>query len=362
MGRYRELLRTWWGRPDNYHWLSGYLESQQLRGVVRAAMALTVGTLAVVAVVIRFSPRGPAAGPPSAVSTVVIVVTGVMAALWATRWPSRWRSHAFVVVATVLVAASSMVHHDASAALLHCMVFGALAAYVGFAHNPRLLAAVLAVAVGTTAVCIGRMVVAGDPAGAVALGLTALIVILAAPCTAQLFFQILGTDAAESDVDVLTAIYNRRGFYRAASDLINRNAGRLVSVLMIDIDGFKTVNDTHGHATGDRLLVAIAAVLNRTADDAVVVGRYGGEEFVIATTVDDATLARLAEQVRREVAALPDRVTVSVGVATAAAPDVTGSRVRQVLDHLTDAADRAMYAAKRAGGDRVRQVHTAITD
>ncbi|MGU3502574.1 diguanylate cyclase [Mycobacterium sp. C31M] len=359
---YLDLLRTWWRRPDNYNWLSAYLETQRLRGIIQVVMVLIVGALATVALVMRFSPRGPAPGLPATVSTVVIVSTYALVFLWAMRWPRRWQSHAFVMIATALVAASALVHQDPTAALFNCTIFGAIGAYVGFAHNARLLAAVLATGAITTLVCAARLSAAGDPSAGVAQGLMTLIVLLSAPCTAQLFTQILGSDAAESDVDVLTAIYNRRGFYRAAGDLINRDAGRLVSVIMIDIDGFKTVNDTRGHAAGDRLLVAIAAILHRSADDAVVVGRYGGEEFVVATTVGDAALGRLAERLRGAVAALPDNVTVSVGVATAAAPDITGPRARQVLDQLTDAADRAMYEGKRAGGDRVRHVHTAIVD
>ncbi len=154
--------------------------------------------------------------------------------------------------------------------------------------------------------------------------------------------------------DHLTGVLNRRCFLERAERETTRQPqrGPPCCLAMVDVDHFKSVNDTHGHAAGDTVLRAIAQTLRVGVRDADLVGRLGGEEFAVlmpATTPRDA--AALAETLRARVAALrlshDDRalqVTVSIGLSAHGEPTLK----RLLLD-----ADDALYAAKRGGRNRV---------
>jgi len=157
-----------------------------------------------------------------------------------------------------------------------------------------------------------------------------------------------------SRVDRLTGALNRHGLDDAFPDVEPPEDGvaEPLSVVMVDIDHFKNVNDRHGHATGDAVLAAIASRLAACvrAGDAVV--RYGGEEFLLVLPeVGLAVAVRIAERARVSasegigVDGEIHRVTISLGVAE--------RRGAETRDALIQRADAAMYAAKRGGRDRV---------
>lgn len=156
--------------------------------------------------------------------------------------------------------------------------------------------------------------------------------------------------------DELTGLDNRRAFFDRGSRLMRQLArgGRPVSLVMIDADHFKQINDCHGHKTGDRALVAIGAVLRRHVRDADIFARIGGEEFAVLmadTTADEAL--RLAERLRGAIATIELdtgdatlRCSASFGV-------TTGQADEHSLERLLSCADQAMYRAKQRGRDRV---------
>jgi diguanylate cyclase (GGDEF)-like protein len=159
----------------------------------------------------------------------------------------------------------------------------------------------------------------------------------------------------ESMTDPLTSLWNRRNLDRrlhAAWDLHARERSPL-SLLMIDLDHFKRINDAHGHPVGDRVLVQAAAIIRDQIGSDGLVARFGGEEFCAVMPGMAAETAReRAEQVRRAIedASWPAaHVTASVGVATAMA-DAEGSP-----NVMLTRADRALYVAKREGRNCVRQ-------
>ena len=158
--------------------------------------------------------------------------------------------------------------------------------------------------------------------------------------------------------DALTGLLNRRALESRMLEEINRvnRYGEKLSVLMVDIDYFKKINDMFGHGAGDVVLCELATILGQTLRNTDVVARYGGEEFIILlpmTAQSDAGL--LAERIRQKIElsnmVLGDgttvHVTVSIGVTSA---EHTGY-VRS--DKLIDAADKAMYSAKHNGRNRV---------
>jgi diguanylate cyclase (GGDEF)-like protein len=169
---------------------------------------------------------------------------------------------------------------------------------------------------------------------------------------------ILKRAEALSVTDDLTHLYNSRYLnlvLRRETKRASRN-GRPLSLLFIDLDGFKAINDTHGHLFGSRALVEAAAVIRGSARETDVVARFGGDEFalVLPDTGGEGAFA-VGERIRDKVAAhkflagdgLDIHLTVSIGVATL--PDVAAS-----ADELMQAADKAMYRVKDAGKNGIQ--------
>jgi two-component system, cell cycle response regulator len=157
--------------------------------------------------------------------------------------------------------------------------------------------------------------------------------------------------------DALTGAFNRRYLdERLESELAFCKRHRIpLSVLFLDLDHFKAVNDTHGHSAGDAALVHVCAILQKQVRSEDVVGRYGGEEFaVVCRQTDEARAAVLGERLRFAVEkgrlALPNgelALTVSVGIAGIPRDGI------DTVQKLVDAADDALYEAKRLGRNRV---------
>lgn len=156
-----------------------------------------------------------------------------------------------------------------------------------------------------------------------------------------------------ADTDALTGVLNRRSFFQQAGTFLR--TGQPLAVLLLDVDHFKLVNDRHGHAFGDAVLVEIATRCRAALRSADILARLGGEEFaVLLPGQDEARAAAVAERLRQAMANTAvggpqdgQAVTVSIGGACAATGEVP-------LEELLLRADRALYAAKRAGRNCVR--------
>ena len=179
----------------------------------------------------------------------------------------------------------------------------------------------------------------------------------AANLVASAFQRTYALEAAErgAKIDVLTRLPNRRYFDEAlAIESPRRRANDSMGILMVDIDHFKILNDRFGHATGDRVLRAVARAIAGAVRDEDTPARYGGEEFaVLLRRTDREGAVEVGERIRRAVVKLhpaslgiTEPVTVSVGVAVAGADGVP-------LTRLVERADQALYKATRQGRDRV---------
>lgn len=161
-----------------------------------------------------------------------------------------------------------------------------------------------------------------------------------------------------SRTDPLTQLLNRRALQHQLATEIERvrRYNAPLSVLMIDVDGFKGVNDTWGHLPGDQVLIELAVVLGRAARSVDTVARYGGDEFVIAVPeTGEAGAIAFAERLRDKIEshpfdigkANPIHLTVSIGVAGFPEPKVESA------EDLLECADRALYRAKAGGRNLV---------
>ena len=165
--------------------------------------------------------------------------------------------------------------------------------------------------------------------------------------------------------DALTGLRNRRYFLEGAETEFarSRRHGRGFALLLIDADHFKQINDTLGHAAGDRALQGIADTCNRSLREVDVVGRLGGEEFAVAMPEADLVVAcQVAERLRQHIAEhdvsvdeQSFRVTVSIGVAAASPADRT-------LDQMLRRADQALYTAKNSGRNRIAVADPVLSD
>lgn len=161
--------------------------------------------------------------------------------------------------------------------------------------------------------------------------------------------------ARQANIDWLTGTLNRRGFFAMAAPLIHLAARRssTMGVMMVDIDHFKHINDTHGHPTGDIVLREVADSIKKSIRDSDMTGRYGGEEFIVLLPETDPEGARiLAERIRNTIAASRPRgieTTVSIGLATATVPP-QGSKA---LEAIIQQADDNLSQAKESGRNKV---------
>jgi diguanylate cyclase (GGDEF)-like protein len=160
--------------------------------------------------------------------------------------------------------------------------------------------------------------------------------------------------------DPLTGLPNRRHFEEQSSQILTAAAAaeRAVALLMVDVDHFKQINDTHGHPVGDAVLKAVARRCNDVLRDGDLFARFGGEEFIALLTITtEQEAAVIAERLRSAVGGTPVligqlgiTVSASVGVATTKTTTATDS---DILESLVQSADAALYRAKQSGRNRV---------
>jgi diguanylate cyclase (GGDEF)-like protein len=262
------------------------------------------------------------------------------------RWPS---SRPGIVFAAVMVAVASALSGGPHS---HLVVLFAMPVVVASAHllGRRRLVVLAAIEVCLVAACLSAGVaeLLADPSA------------LAAPTVLLMMVAIVVSALADSDsehrgaatLDPLTGLLNRHGLTHRFPELAAQaqRSGRPISVAVIDIDSFKTVNDEHGHGRGDDVLRHTAAVLGDHLRPFELAYRIGGDEFVVVLPdvgLDDA--AQVADRLCRAVRAarpggLP--VTVTIGVGCDASAELGYER-------LFAEADAALYRAKAAGRDRV---------
>ncbi len=203
----------------------------------------------------------------------------------------------------------------------------------------------------------GKLPFNGWTYGAIKIGMMLQACVLALALSYKIRDQQSGKLLAERQAqsDLLTGLHNRRGFNEQAAPVWStaiRNH-RPLSLIMLDLDHFKDINDQHGHDMGDLVLEQTARLLERTCRSGDVVARWGGEEFLLLlpeTGLSDAHA--LAERLRREIQALKLKDQQG-GIALSASFGVVEHSTQERLELLINQADRLLYAAKNSGRNRV---------
>lgn len=162
-----------------------------------------------------------------------------------------------------------------------------------------------------------------------------------------------------ASTDSLTGLANRRSFEQHFEWIIkfSKRKPETLSIAMIDIDDFKSVNDTYGHQVGDSVLVSVGSSINRACRETDFPARWGGEEFVVLLHgADTEKSLQVLERIRGNISTInltERKITVSAGVSTLLESESKGSL--SILDDLVKDADKALFLAKALGKDRVIQ-------
>lgn len=347
--------RRWWQQSDHYDWFSAYLRERGLQGQWRSATFVFTAALGAVPLMMLASDRGPGGTVATVVSVTAALAAFAASALWLTRWPTRTWSLTYTLVCTACIAAGCLVVPDPYGGLMGCTVFAVIGGYLAYFHAFGHVVTNFCVAMGCAAVSAFRMLAGtGDVPIVAASFLIVLGLNVGVPFGVHSLVHSLHIDLRNSDRDPLTGLLNRRSFYSTVHDLLlgREPLNTHVNVTMVDLDDFKKLNDTRGHAVGDAALVDVAAVLQRHGGNAVL-GRLGGEEFVVADIDTASRHAITAERIRRGIAATPFQITASLGICTATVEAGAPVEHPEFIETLIREADAAMYAVKRAGGDRV---------
>lgn len=362
------FLRQWWTEPVPTGWLRGFLHARKLDRTVRNLIGGYALIFAAICVAVQFSDTGPR----STVGRVIVGICALGSLGWALRWvvgpwPSLREAVAFVAFADIGIAVACWQDSDPLAGLVGTVLFTPVGAYVSFFLANRLLVAHIAWCAPMIVALSSRLFAEGTVGAAMTALVkvtSMLLVVVLIPAVIQFGIAVVRLDALAAQRDPLTGLLNRRGIYAAWQRLYNGlrrehslEGDQVIAAAIVDIDRFKSINDRYGHGTGDRVLVDLATALTPGSIGAAVVGRSGGEEFLVVTVCPAQAVAEFAARLREAVtASMPAgiAVTASVGVAAQAISGVVSATSQDAIDILTACADRAMYEAKREGGDQSR--------
>ncbi len=304
------------------------------------------------AVLATFTPVGVPGGLGQYLAFGLAGVGSVIGLVWVRGpWPTENFSRLFVVYLELFTAAGLLVLADPFVALPCAAGFAVNGGYIAAFHSPRMIVGhQLWVGVIVGVLFVRAVIEPGaDVVLACAYLVLLILVLFSAPVLSYVLMLVLRRDASAAFYDPLTGLRNRRGLAAAIAELGDRVG--VVTVMVIDLDDFKAVNDRHGHAHGDLVLRTAANAIHAAFKFPAVTSRTGGEEFAVVTHLDPVeALAQAYALQSRFAEGAQVGVTVSIGVAHADA-----ATLGAMFDSVYTRADIAMYAAKRAGGNTLHR-------
>ena len=353
-------FEVWLSQPDQFEWVTKFLQQRGLLRSARMLMAIVTASSALTPVLALPHMHHPPFGT-LLVGAVAVGVAAPMTYYWLTRWPSRMQSLVASVAGALCVVGWSLVQPRPAIAALACTALAITGSFIAFFHNPRVLLFNMLLALGATAVAVYRLAQLADwPTAAAAFWIIWLLN-LTAPLAIHAMSRAMAEYAMRAEQDALTGLLNRRAFVDVLRGQLaaSVSGGPSMSLLMVDLDNFKRVNDTHGHPAGDRALLHVAELLRRHLPDSAAICRAGGEEFLAAFGSASADAPVVAGQLCTAIEDSGRAITASIGLVTADYRRAADSSDADFIDKLVQAADSAMYAAKRRGGNRVEHAQRA---
>ena len=344
-------LLAWASHSADLDWMMTFLGRRGL-GRVRS-LAVTVGgvAMAMAATVALVSPAGElrSFGKPVLIFGVFVVALIVVRILFPPV-PRNTERVVLVFVADIVTGSACLAHVNPTTGLASLSLLTIIGLFCVFYANgwTHIMHAVI----GFTfvAISVTMCILDGFDAREVlpaAFGLIAVTSFFLPFIDVYIFLMRMST--MDSHVDPLTLLANRRGLVDHVQNLPRRSTPR--TAIAIDVDDFKPINDQHGHAVGDDVLVRIARTLESAMASTAsrsLVARTGGDEFVVITDLDSLSARLLADDLRAAIEShTRPRVTASIGVASGVI-----SPSRGIADLIRNA-DAAMYVAKRHGGNHV---------
>jgi diguanylate cyclase (GGDEF)-like protein len=342
-----------WNHPDQFDWITDFLRRRGLLHSAQVIMAIVAASsaLAPMATLAALQRSAAATWLTGCVGAVFCVT---MTWFWLSRWPTRRQSQVAVTLGAVCVVTWSLAQPLPAVAALGCTALAVTGGYAAFFHSTKLLLLNFAIALVAAAVASVRLADRATFPTALSAFWLILLLNVAVPVSIRGTTHALSHYVVRADEDPLTGLLNRRGFEEAVGAVLSgaRPDDTHLAVMMVDLDDFKRVNDSQGHAAGDRVLLAVAELLRQHIPASGAICRAGGEEFLIALTVASHDASAIATLLCNAIARLSHAVTASIGSVTAELHEIGAGRS---IEALIEAADSAMYAAKRSGGNQVAQ-------
>jgi diguanylate cyclase (GGDEF)-like protein len=358
VGVFARVVGQWWREPVDYAAQVHYFGTRALSRAIQVLIGLGTGFNGVLSLVLLL-PHAETSPSRSAV-----VIFGALQLFWGWAWcchpwPSRRTSLAFIISADLGIAIMAVLDASWLSGLFGFNSFAMISVYLMFFDGPRVLLAHAAWILASTAAFAGRAAAAADTDALVFIGSTVAAVapVVVTPLGIQLGIWALRHDAKNSVTDPLTGLLNRRGLHLHVRSLLEHLAttGGDISVMVVDLDRFKDINDRFGHRVGDTVLIRSARRIQSAVRGSAVIARTGGEEVAIVDRADvSGDAERTYDRVRSAIAAPAKHpVTASVGVITSPVSGFLepGSDPVALLDALIEQADKAMFRAKKGGGD-----------
>lgn len=332
---------------------TGYLD--RIR-ILIGVLCIGMGLISAIEQFHMVQPLGPHGIAARAIHLTLLLSSLVIGAWWLTRpWPGHRTAIAFAVWGDVALAASAAVLAAPEARLAGTVYMCLIGAFAAVLLGYRVLFLHCGFATATIAVFtwVGVQFDGASPAVLSLYFLPAMATVVVMPAVAAMVIEGtrrgLSATAYAANRDPLTGLLNRRGLYTETGLTLARSShGAFLAVVVIDLDGFKQLNDVHGHGAGDATLRAVANQLTELIRTRDIAARVGGDEFIlVAGLSDDHDLDSFVRRVQALTLTDPAGLALrfSVGVTWEAA-DARDFDLETVLHR----ADDAMYRAKRVGG------------